>query len=279
MSPHRFLIETGYGFVMGAATLVPGLSAGTVAFVFGIYPRVIAALAALNADWWRALCRWERARLAVDGWQLLLALGIGMGMALVLLVGGLLEWIQLWPQQFRGLFCGMILGSILLFLLGMGNCTLRLLWWLLAGAITGMLLLTGLSFVALPVHPAALFLAGMIALATMLIPGLSGAYVLLLLGLYETVLTAVDEFRLELLVPFAAGGLLGLLLFTRLLNLLLQRYQTALLLFINGLLLVSLQHLWPFTGELWAATNRAAGIAVVVGLAITLGCGYMRPTA
>ncbi len=279
MSPQRFLLETGYGFFMGAATLVPGISAGTVAFILGIYPRVIAALAALNADWWRALCRLDRARLAVDGWQLLLALGTGACVALLLLVGGLLEWIQLWPQQFRGLFCGMILGSILLFLCTMGGGTLRLLWWLLAGAVTGMLLLTGLSLVALPVHPAALFLAGMIALATMLVPGLSGAYILLLLGLYETVLTAVDEFRLELLVPFAAGGLLGLLLFARLLNLLLRRYQTALLLFVNGLLLVSLQHIWPFAGELWAPTNRAAGTAVVVGLAITLGCGYMRPAA
>lgn len=273
----RFLIEVGYGFCIGAAALVPGISGGTVAYLCGIYPRLIAALAALDLSWCAALLRLDTARLVCRDGPLLVALAVGLSAALAALAGvvELHQWIRVWPRPFHGLFCGMILGTILLFLRDGGYRWRRDVPWLCAGGLAGFTLLAGLSAQLEP-HAPELFVAGSAVLVSMLVPGVSGAYLLLLLGLYDPVLEAISGLYAAVLVPFAAGGAVGLLLGVRLLHYLLRRHRAALLAFINGLLLVSLQRIWPFsTLPAAAAAHPAngpwvAGAALLAGLAVTL---------
>lgn len=273
----RFFTEAGYGCLIGMATLVPGISGGTVAYLLGIYTRLIAVLAALNADWWVALARLDTKRLAFPDWPLLPALMTGTLIVTALLIWGigLHEWIAAWPRPFHGLFCGLIMATIWLFLFDTRFCPYRATVWFCGGATTGVLLLSGLS-TQLPLHPLILFVAGAISLASMLLPGVSGAYLLLLLGLYTPMLDALATFDFAILMPFAVGGVSGLLLCARLLDYLLRYHRKPLLFFVNGLLLVSLWQIWPFSNLLSDATIHpvdspwVVGIAFLIGLALTL---------
>lgn len=273
----RFVAEAGYGCLIGIATLVPGVSGGTVAYLLGIYTRLIAVLAALNAGWWLALARLDTKRLAFPDWPLLPSLVTGILAAVALLVWGigLHEWIAAWPRPFHGLFLGLIMATIWLFLRDTRFCPYRATVWFCGGATTGVLLLSGLS-ADVPLHPPMLFLAGALSLASMLVPGVSGAYLLLLLGLYTPVLDALATLDLAILIPFFGGGMFGLLLCARLLDYLLRHHRKPLLFFINGLLLVSLAQIWPFStlqaGAVIHPANSpwAAGIACLVGLSLTL---------
>lgn len=273
----RFVAEAGYGCLIGMATLVPGVSGGTVAYLLGIYTRLIAVLAALNVDWWLALARFDVKRLAFPDWPLLPALMTGVLTAVVVLVWGigLHEWVVAWPRPFHGLFLGLIMATIWLFLRDTRFCPYRATVWFCGGATAGVLLLSGLS-ADVPLHPLMLFVAGALSLASMLVPGVSGAYLLLLLGLYTPVLDALATLDLGILMPFFLGGMAGLLLCARLLNYLLRHHRKPLLFFINGLLLVSLEQIWPFStlqaGAVIHPANSpwAAGIACLVGLALVL---------
>ena len=224
------------GALMGAANIVPGVSGGTLALMFGIYERLIGAI----RDGAGSLLRFARGdvrggidRLKSVEWGLLLPLAGGAFITVVVLAGLLESGLENHPEEMAGLFLGLVMASIVV--------SWRLPKWdgprLVLGWQTG------------PVvdpSPLVLFVAGAIAVCAMILPGLSGSFLLLMFGMYEAVLTVIDERTIGDAVVFGVGALLGLALFASLLTRLLERHHDTMLAVLIGLMVGSLRVLWPW---------------------------------
>lgn len=236
------------GMCMGAADLVPGVSGGTIAFISGIYQRLLAALAAFSAPaLWRALARAQLRhcwRLA-DG-AFLLALLAGILCAIVLLSGLLHSGLQTHPHWLFGFFFGLVVASIIAIARRLPSpAVLHVL--LAAAAAAATFYLTTANVLAAPsATPLALFGGGMVAISAMLLPGISGSYILLILGLYPEIIAALHERDWPPLLIFAAGCAAGLLLFARLLARLLEKFHRATIAALLGVMVGALPTLWPW---------------------------------
>nr|WP_274387782.1 DUF368 domain-containing protein [Salsipaludibacter albus] len=245
---------------MGAAEIVPGVSGGTIALVFGIYDALITTLSTGAG----ALGRLLRGDLAGTGdalrridWRFLVALLVGMGSAILLLsrvIEGLLED---QPVVMSALFAGLVAGSVVL--------AMRELHATPSGTHVAVMALVGVTtFVALGVTPSRIvdpslpmfFGAAAVAICAMILPGISGSFILLLLGMYEPVLAAISGRDLGVLAVFAAGAVTGLALFSSWLDRLLLRRHDLTLAVLIGLMAGSMRVLWP-----WPAGPEGVGDA------------------
>jgi putative membrane protein len=236
----------GRGGAMGVAELVPGVSGGTIAFVTGIYLELVGAIRAVDAAFLRLLVR---GRLA-EAWRhvnagFLLALALGMGAAVVGLASTI-EWllraheILLWA-----FFFGLILASVVHVARHVAPWDLHTSAFGILGVVLG-LVLSGTMGLPVVEHPAVTFAAGAVAVCAWILPGVSGSFMLLLLGQYPRVIRALAELDLSLLAVLAAGCVTGLLLFSRLLTWLLRHHYRATLALLCGFMAGSLQKLWPW---------------------------------
>lgn len=229
---------------MGLAEVVPGVSGGTIAFVTGIYPRLVAAIASFGPASVIMLPRWRQFAAHHDIYFLLcLAAGMGLGIiAFAQLMSYLLEHFR--PVVW-GFFSGVILMSV--WVIGSERTRGALLRWAFPG------LLAGLSLLVVPpleTDPTIWFLfagAGL-AVCAWLLPAVSGSYVLLTLGLYSTVIDAIAAFDLVTLAIVAAGCATGLMLFARALARILGSYPEPVLSLLTGFMLGSVVKLWPWQG-------------------------------
>ncbi len=242
------LCHIGRGMLIGAADVIPGVSGGTMALVVGIYARLIHAIRRFDGTLLRLLWR-RRLRQAlshVDA-ALLIPLGIGMISALFVLtrVVSLPLLLHTHPELVYALFFGLILGSIKLLLSSKPSRNRNCWWWFAGGTVAGLLLATRIP-VATPDAAWFIFASGMAATAALMLPGISGSFVLLLLRKYEVILTAVAYLQLHIVIPFALGAVTALLLFSRVLAWLLAHFYSTILHFMGGLLLGSLWLVWPF---------------------------------
>jgi len=247
------------GLAMGAADIVPGVSGGTVAFITGIYPRLLHSLSRFDLDLLRLLSRadiaggWRH----VDGGFLLALLG-GIATSIFSLAQ-LLGWVLIhYPEPLWAFFFGLILASTLLMLRQVPQWRWLECGTLLLGVVLA--LLVGLSprtgFVG---GELGIFLAGFIAICAMILPGISGSFILLLLGMYSPVLAAVRGFDILFLLVFAMGAGSGLLCFSRLLDWLLSRFRSITVALLTGFLFGSLVVVWPWKRVLdWVVDSHGA---------------------
>ena len=234
---------------MGAADLVPGVSGGTIAFITGIYARLLAALAAFaEPALWRDALRldipacWRRA----DG-GFLLALLSGVLLAIVLLSGILHELLETRAHALLGFFFGLVVASVFSVRRQLGRVgASHLVLFAVACAATLWFVSAVPAVVGDAPGGAALFFGGMAAIGAMLLPGISGSYVLLILGMYPTVVAAVHERDFAVVALFAAGCGVGALVFSRLFVVLLARYKTPMVAVLLGVMLGALPKLWPW---------------------------------
>lgn len=256
---------------MGAADLVPGVSGGTMALILGIYPRLIVALGSLTrAAPWRALLggRPREAWREVDG-SFLASLAVGIAVA----VGGLSRLLHAvlaaWPVGVYAVFCGLIAASAWIVVRRIRGRRRVALAFAGAGAAAAFVLV-GATPTGTPDTAVVLAASGALAVSALLLPGVSGAFVLVLLGKYETVLSALSRLDGSVLAPLATGMAVGLLAFARLLAAALERWPTPVLGTLAGFLLGSLRKVWPWQrldGGLSVATLPAGpGDAAVVAL-------------
>lgn len=252
----QHLLVYAKGTIMGVSDSVPGVSGGTIAVAANIYDRIIYALRAIDAGALRLLLKgrpkacWKQ----VDGTFLLL-LGLGIGSGLLLSANLIVYLIENYPEPLRAFFIGLIAAAI----------------WMLRGetalgdrrngpAAVGGALLVLLVSMASPgeSQPSALYLffCGVIAISAMLLPGLSGAFILLLLGAYEHMLAALTAFDIPILLVFLAGCVFGVLLISRIVAWLLRRHRQRTYGFICGMLAGSVPALWPWQ----AAPNGGAAV-------------------
>lgn len=254
----RDIRTIGCGFLMGAADVVPGVSGGTVALILGIYERLINAISNCNRTFVSLLLsrRWTAAAHHLD-LRFVLALGIGIATG----IGGLATLMKYLLTEHRSLtfaaFSGMILASSWIVARRIRSFGPHHLGLILLGALIALRLV---SLTALQNPPDSLwylFFCGMIGITAMILPGISGAFILLLLGRYDYILACIRSTvhgditlpTLMSLTVFAVGCITGLLSFSRILHWLLAEYEDATMAVLCGFMLGSLYKLWPFQRE------------------------------
>ncbi|WP_299024953.1 DUF368 domain-containing protein [uncultured Thermanaerothrix sp.] len=243
-----YLGLVGQGFLIGTVDAVPGVSGGTMALLLGLYEELIQAIRTL-ADV-EVLRRFLKPRewtwlVSHLPWRFLLAVALGiLGGAFTLAHG--LQWALIhYPQAIWALFFGFVLAST-------WAVSRRVRHWkplygglfLLGGGIS--FALAGATVFSTPQTLWAFFLSGFAAICAMILPGVSGALVLVMLGKYQDVLAAVTGFQVGALLAFGLGAILGLSLMARLLTRLLRHYHDLTLAFLCGLMAGSLRRLWPW---------------------------------
>ena len=262
------------GFFMGAANVVPGVSGGTIALITGIYSRIIQALnAVLSWDTWKELFHgnlkefWKK----IDGW-FLLALGIGMVLS-VFTLAKLLEYcLASHPVATWAFFFGLILASAFFMLKALKGWKGADVLFLLAGIALGLLVCT-LTPSQTPDNLFFIFLCGAIAICTMILPGLSGSFILVVMGKYDYMMGAVSNLDWPVLAVFALGCLAGILAFAKLLHWLLARWERQTMLVLTGFVLGSLVKVWPWA-NVPASQDPKVGSAVLwclLGIALIVG--------
>lgn len=236
------------GFCMGMADLVPGVSGGTMALILGIYTRLINAIRSFDQAWLMALLRFDLGTVARrPHWSFLIPLLLGIFAALLFFtrVISLPRLLETHHAQIYGLFFGLILASIVVLLGETGR--LRIVDGVILGIGTalGLVIVTAVPFET-PETTWFVFVSGMIAICAMILPGISGSFILLLMHKYSYVISAVGRLDFNVLAPFALGCVTGLAVFSRFLSWLLAHYYRPTLLVIKGILLASLWVLWPY---------------------------------
>ena len=233
---------------MGAADVVPGVSGGTMAIILGIYRRLVEAIRAFDAALVRLLLagRFRHASRHVD-LALLVPLGLGILAALMFFtrVVPLPRLIASYPELVYGLFFGLIVASVVVLLRSLDGVRTGEWAAVLAGAAAGFGIVN-LVPVSTPDASWFVALSGALAISAMLLPGLSGAFILLILDKYAYVLDGVGRLDPGILVPFGIGVVAGSIAFSRLLAWLLRARYRVTLLAICGLLIGSLWVIWPF---------------------------------
>jgi putative membrane protein len=272
--PRTLLANVGRGLLMGGADVIPGVSGGTVALVLGIYERLIRSVGeAASAGF--LIVRLDpsgaRSRLRDVEWGLVVPLGLGIITAIVIgsrVIPGLIEE---YPVQVSAVFFGLILGSIAIpfrRIERVGPLEVAL----IVGFAVGAFILVGLPPREIVDPPLSLvFPAAAIAICAMILPGVSGAFLLLAMGLYRPTLDALSRLDIAYVATFIAGAALGLALFSKILEWLLQHRHASTMAALTGLMAGSLRALWPWLDEdrdlLAPPDGGALAVAVALGAA------------
>jgi putative membrane protein len=234
------------GMAMGAADVVPGVSGGTIAFISGIYEELLASIRSFGPETLRVL-RTQGVRAAwlqVNG-TFLVTLLAGIATSIVLLVRPITWALEHHPVLIWSFFFGLVAASVFI-------CGRKVRRWAvlpIAGLLVGAAASAAISFSGVATAPDSLafyFMAGAIAICAMILPGISGSFILLLMGAYMPVMNAIKTFDLAMIGVFAAGCVVGLALFSRLLSWMFRRYHDLTTSTLTGFLLGSLLIIWPW---------------------------------
>ncbi len=244
---------------MGAADVVPGVSGGTIAFITGIYDTLLESIRRINPPSLFSIWRKEGVKAVfnhINGF-FLIALFAGIFTSIATLAK-LITWLlDTHPIPLWSFFFGLILVSVYHIIRQVEQRDL----------VRFVILLVGVGFaysitVLKPLHmePTAIntLFAGAIAICAMILPGISGSFILLLIGMYAPVLAAVKGFQVDTLALFLSGCVLGLLSFSHLLSWLLRKFRDFTLMFLTGLMIGTLPKIWPWKETITWRTNRRA---------------------
>ena len=252
------------GALMGAADVVPGVSGGTIAFITGIYDRLLNSLKKLGPTSLKMLFSeglaacWRH----VDGTFLVAVFG-GVLFSVFTMARLITYSLAVWPIQVWSFFFGLIVISALLILRNVTHWSPGRFVALAAGV--GLAVLIGHATPGIADQPAwySFLWAGALAICAMILPGISGSFILLLLGFYAPILQAVTQFDIGILAVFAVGCVVGLLLFSHVLSWLLSYYRQTTLAFLVGLMLGAIEKIWPWKQTLsWELADNGAQIPV-----------------
>ncbi len=277
----RWPYVLGCGLAMGTADVVPGVSGGTMAFILGVYGQLIEAVAGFDLALLGLLRRglggerqaWGEAAARVH-LGFLVPLLAGLLGAVLLLVRPITWMYTNQPVALFAFFFGLIVGSIVLIARhahwgGSGLAAM-------AVGVMGALVLVTRVPVTMPHDPFTLFWSGSVAIMAMILPGVSGSFLLLVLGQYQHVMEGLKGFDLATLLPFAGGCVVGLLLFVRLLRWLLHRWHGQTVALLVGFMAGSLWKIWPFRVVVEATvTPRGKLIVLRDGLASPPGAAAL----
>ena len=255
------------GACMGAADVIPGVSGGTIAFIMGIYDRFVGAIAAINAEALKLLLRgrlrefWKH----IDG-GFLTSIILGIGISVVGLAGLMQMLLADFPIQTWAFFFGLIVASSIFILRGISGWAWKDGGFLALGVVLGVVICT-LSPTQTPDALWFIFLSGALAICAMILPGISGSFILLILGKYQyimgTITTLVGNIgalwgsseasstlfweSLAVMAVFGVGAVVGILGFSKFLHWLLARWNKETLIVLAGFIIGSLVKVWPWS--------------------------------
>jgi len=251
-----YIIISLKGIAMGAADVVPGVSGGTIAFISGIYEELLTSINSVNLDAVKVVKKegfkamWK----SVNG-NFLLALLLGIGVS-VLSLAKLIKWLlENEPILLWSFFFGLVVASVLFVGKQIKNWNFIKVLVLIIGA--------ALAFYITILSPVAnqitsnwfLFFAGALAICAMILPGISGSFILLLLGAYRPVIDALDQRDIKIIALVGSGAIVGLLTFSRILKWLFDKYKELTLAVLTGFIAGSLNKIWPWKETLSWRTN------------------------
>jgi putative membrane protein len=244
------------GMLMGAADAVPGVSGGTIAFITGIYEELIYSLKQCGVGALRVLFQ-EGVKSA---WQyinggFLLALFSGILISILTISGVVLYLLANHPILLWSFFFGLILSAVWSVIRHIDKWDIGITSTFLMGTI-GAFFITTISPTTIETSAFIVFLSGMIAICAMILPGISGSFILLLLGMYAPMLTAVKELQFVTLCIFASGCVAGLLSFSHVLSWMFKHYKTMTLALLGGFMLGSLNKVWPWKQTIESVIDR-----------------------
>jgi putative membrane protein len=280
--PGELGLNTARGLLMGAADIVPGVSGGTMALIVGIYERLIRSIragASMPLPLLRGDVAGARERAREVEWGLVLPLGLGIVTAIIVGALTIEPLLEAYPEQTRALFFGLIAASVPLPWRSMSHRSGRAVGIAAASTVAAFLLVSippaTITSPALPL----VFVAASIAICAMILPGISGAFLLLIMGMYQPTLQAISDRDLAYVAVFVAGAVIGLGLFSKLLEWLLAHRFDVTMAVLVGLMLGSLRALWPWQDDdRGLLTPPADGGAVLVVVALAL-LGFAVVTA
>ena len=244
------------GVCMGSADVVPGVSGGTMALITGIYEELILSIRSFDARALRLLIGFRiKALLAYVRWPFLCALLMGILLAIFSLSRAITYLLENEPVLLWSFFFGLVLASVYT----VGKRIPQWHWQALLGAVgaaLGAYFLVGLVPVEMPHGPPYIFCSAVIAICAMILPGISGSFVLVLLGQYAYILNAVNTRDLFVIALFGAGAAVGLMAFARVLGWFFRRYHDLTIALLTGLMLGSLRKIWPWKETIETRINR-----------------------
>lgn len=242
---------TAKGFAMGMADIVPGVSGGTIALITNIYDELIRTISSVNKDFLQLLLRFKIKELITHAnGQFIIPLFFGIASAIVLMSKVMHYFMQEFPVYTWSLFFGLILASI--YYVGTTIPDIKQpksMGMVLVGTLVGYLVVS-LIPVSTPDTLPMIFLAGCIGICAMILPGISGSFILLILGKYTFVTSALkspfSDGNIAVIMTFCAGCLIGLLSFSKFLNYLLKHFHNMTMCVLTGFMIGTLKKIWPW---------------------------------
>ena len=260
------------GACMGAADVIPGVSGGTIAFITGIYDQLIGSINSINGEAIKLFFsgRFKEFWKHING-SFLVSLFCGILFSVLTLAGLMQYLLEHHPIQTWAVFFGLIVASSIFILKGIEGWNMKYVIFVILGIILGVVVCT-LSPTQTPDALWFIFLSGAIAICAMILPGISGSFILLILGKYKFIMGAITGLTsgaavgesMVILSVFAVGAVCGLLSFSKFLHWLLGRYHKQTLLVLAGFIIGSLVKVWPWSNMEAIVTAQFPEIADMV---------------
>ena len=249
---------------MGAADIIPGVSGGTIAFITGIYEELIGSLKSIDVEAIKLLftgkikALWEH----VNG-KFLIVLFAGIATSILSLAKLIQYLLTSHPILLWGFFFGLIIASAIMIARTVTKWSIPTIVALIIGCI-GAYLITILTPATTPDTPLFTFGAGMIAICAMILPGISGSFLLLMMKQYERIVGALTSLDFAVIATFGSGAILGLILFSKVLSWLFKRFHDITIAFLTGIMFGSLNTIWPWKQVLETRLNSHGEIVPLV---------------
>ncbi|WP_405562129.1 DUF368 domain-containing protein [Polaribacter sp. Asnod6-C07] len=251
-----YIIISLKGMAMGAADVVPGVSGGTIAFISGIYEELLGSISNVNLDLFKTLKKegFKEAWKQLNG-NFLLALFIGIFISIISLAKAIKYLLENEPILLWSFFFGLVLASIIYIAKQISKWNFVSVIALILGAFLAYYITTLNPMVSESSSSLYILFAGAIAICAMILPGISGSFILVLLGAYKPVLDAVNDRDFKTILVFMVGAVVGLLSFSKVLKWLFANYKNYTLAALTGFIIGSLNKIWPWKETLTWRTN------------------------
>ena len=249
---------------MGAADVIPGVSGGTIAFISGIYGELLDSIKSINLVTLKLLLTGKFAEFwkAVNG-TFLLSLVTGIAISIISLAKGLKYLLDNYPILVWSFFFGLVVASTIYVARTITKWNLGT----VASGIAGIII----AYIITVITPAEanttywfIFLSGAIAICAMILPGISGSFILVLLGMYKFILEAVGNLELAVIFTFIAGAAIGIISFSNVLSWLLKKYHNLTIALLSGFMIGSLNKVWPWKEVVKTFTDRHGEIKPLI---------------
>jgi len=267
------------GIAIGAANVIPGVSGGTIALITGVFERLINAIKSFDISAIRLLFQFQLKKFSqkVDLYFLILIF-FGAALSILTLARVLDFWFTTYPYYIWALFFGLILASVFFVIKRIDDWTGPV-FISLIGGLSVSILISIMSPLSENSSFFYLFLCGIIAICSMILPGLSGSFILVLMGNYQLIaIDAINSLNMAVIIPVALGAIFGLIVFSHLLSFIFKKYKNMTIASLSGFILGSLLILWPWKNELYKLNIAGQFVLKKGGEKILEGYSWYLPS-